>query len=48
MICRRSSPATPQAAAHLVERWAFYFARECVEAVNGLWRASTANAETPT
>jgi DNA excision repair protein ERCC-4 len=23
---------TPQAAARLVERWAFYFARECVEA----------------
>ena len=33
---------SPQAAARLVERWAFYFARECVESVNGLWRAQAA------
>ena len=28
-----------QAGARLVERWAFYFAREVVQAVNDLWRA---------
>jgi DNA excision repair protein ERCC-4 len=31
--------ATSVIAARLVERWAFYFARETVEAVNDLWRA---------
>jgi DNA excision repair protein ERCC-4 len=30
---------TPALAARQIERWAFYFARECVEAVNGLCRA---------
>jgi hypothetical protein len=29
---------TAQAGARLVERWAFYFARETVAVVNGLWR----------
>jgi DNA excision repair protein ERCC-4 len=32
--------ATAQAGARLVERWAFYFARETVAAVNDLWRAN--------
>jgi hypothetical protein len=27
-------------AARLVERWAFYFARQTVETVNDLWRAN--------
>jgi len=44
--CRHDLPVvfspTPAAAARLMERLAFYFARECVEAANGLWRASTA------
>jgi DNA excision repair protein ERCC-4 len=31
---------TAQAGARLVERWAFYFARETVAAVNDLWRAN--------
>jgi hypothetical protein len=31
--------ATSIVAARLVERWAFYFARETVEVVNDLWRA---------
>jgi hypothetical protein len=31
---------TAEAAARQVERWAFYFARECVAAVNGLRRAT--------
>jgi DNA excision repair protein ERCC-4 len=30
---------TAQAGARLVERWAFYFARETVTAINDLWRA---------
>jgi hypothetical protein len=30
--------------ARLVERWAFYFAREVVQAVNDLWRATKADA----
>jgi DNA excision repair protein ERCC-4 len=30
---------TPEAAARQIETWAFYFARECVAAVNGLRRA---------
>jgi hypothetical protein len=34
-------------AARLVERWAFYFARECVEAVNGIYRAAAVPAEVP-
>ena len=29
---------TPEIAGRLVERWAFWFAREMVEAVNSLWR----------
>jgi DNA excision repair protein ERCC-4 len=33
--------ATTMAGARLVERWAFYFARETVEAVNDLWRVTT-------
>jgi ERCC4-type nuclease len=32
--------ATPEAAGRMVERWGFWFAREAVEAVNDLWRAS--------
>jgi DNA excision repair protein ERCC-4 len=32
--------ATPELAVSQVERWAFYFARECVEAVNGLRRGT--------
>jgi DNA excision repair protein ERCC-4 len=31
---------TPEAAARLIERWAFYFVRETVEAVNDLWRGT--------
>jgi DNA excision repair protein ERCC-4 len=31
---------TAQAGARLVERWAFYFARETVSTVNDLWRAN--------
>jgi hypothetical protein len=31
---------SPEDGARLIERWAFYFARETVEAVNGLWRAT--------
>jgi ERCC4-type nuclease len=31
---------TAQAGARLVERWAFYFARQAVETVNNLWRAN--------
>jgi DNA excision repair protein ERCC-4 len=31
---------TAQAGACLVERWAFYFARQTVETVNDLWRAN--------
>jgi ERCC4-type nuclease len=30
--------ATPETAARLIERWAFYFTREIIEAVNDLWR----------
>ncbi len=30
---------TAQAGARLVERWAFYYARETVAGVNDLWRA---------
>jgi ERCC4-type nuclease len=29
---------TPELAARQIERWAFWFAREMVEAVNSLWR----------
>jgi DNA excision repair protein ERCC-4 len=29
---------TPERAARQIERWAFWFAREMVETVNGLWR----------
>lgn len=32
--------STAQAGARLVERWAFYFARETVGVVNDLWRAN--------
>ena len=32
--------ANAQEGARKIERWAFYFARETVEAVNGLWRAA--------
>ena len=35
---------TAQAGARLVERWAFYFAREVVQAVNDLWRATKTDA----
>ena len=31
---------SPPAAALQVERWAFYFSREAVAAVNNLWRAT--------
>ena len=31
---------TPEAAARQIETWAFYFARECVAAVNGLRRGT--------
>lgn len=31
---------TPTAAAVMVERWAWYFSREAIEAVNDLWRAT--------
>jgi hypothetical protein len=31
---------TAKAGARLVERWAFYFARQTVETVNDLWRAN--------
>jgi hypothetical protein len=31
---------SPVAGARLIERWAFYFAREAVEAVNDLWRGT--------
>jgi hypothetical protein len=30
----------PEAAARQIETWAYYFARECVAAVNGLRRAT--------
>lgn len=33
---------SPELAGAAVERWAWYFAREMVETVNSLWRASTA------
>jgi ERCC4-type nuclease len=32
--------ASPAAAAHQIERWAFYAAREAVLAVNDLWRST--------
>jgi DNA excision repair protein ERCC-4 len=42
--CRYDCPvvfaATPVEASLLIERWAYYFAREAVESVNGLHRAS--------
>jgi DNA excision repair protein ERCC-4 len=31
---------TPEHAARQIERWAFYFAREMVSVVNGLWRSA--------
>jgi ERCC4-type nuclease len=31
---------SPEDGARKIERWAFYFAREAVEAVNDLWRAT--------
>jgi hypothetical protein len=30
--------ATAEGGARLIERWAFYFAREAVQVVNDLWR----------
>jgi len=35
---------TPEAAGRLVERFAFWFAREIVESVNDLWRAAECRA----
>jgi ERCC4-type nuclease len=35
---------TPELAARQIETWAFYFARECVSAVNGLRRAGAPSA----
>ena len=32
--------STAQAGARLVERWAFYYARQAVETVNDLWRGN--------
>jgi DNA excision repair protein ERCC-4 len=32
--------STPEAAARQIERWAFYYARECVLGLNGLCRAA--------
>jgi DNA excision repair protein ERCC-4 len=37
---------TPEVAARQIERWAFYFAREMVEAVNGLRRSLMAEGDT--
>ena len=34
---------TPEEGARRIERWAFYFARQAVEAVNNLWRAAVRN-----
>jgi hypothetical protein len=34
--------ATPEAAARRIESWAWYFAREAIEAANGLLRGATA------
>ena len=31
---------TPENAAAIVEKWAWYFAREAIEAANGLWRGN--------
>lgn len=39
--------STPEAAAALVERWAWYYAREHVEQVNGLFRGTAAMPTTP-
>jgi hypothetical protein len=36
---------SPDLAARQIERWAFYFARECVEAVNGIYRAAVVGAQ---
>ena len=42
--CRFDLPAvfvpSPENGARLIERWAFYFARETVETVNNLWRGT--------
>jgi hypothetical protein len=32
---------TAQAGGRLVERWAFYYARQMIETVNDLWRANS-------
>jgi hypothetical protein len=32
---------TVRAGARLVERWAFYFARQTVETINDVWRAKS-------
>jgi DNA excision repair protein ERCC-4 len=34
---------TPEIAGRLIERWAFWFAREMVETVNALWRGGKAD-----
>ena len=39
--------STPKAGARLVERWAFYFARQTVETVNSLWNASASGLAIP-
>jgi DNA excision repair protein ERCC-4 len=45
--CRFDLPVvfapTPTEAADQIERWAWYFAREVVEATNNLWRAAVGN-----
>ena len=38
---------TPEKSADLVERWAWYFARECVECVNNLFRNTVIPAPPP-
>jgi hypothetical protein len=37
--------STPEDGARRIEHWAFYFAREAIEAVNDIWRATKTRGE---